>query len=127
MIAAIHFEYPLGWLWAIPLGAVLGLSLLSQVRRGVRRSRMFALTWLRMAALLPLLVLLARPFWIAKEPAAAASRAVALLVDRSESMSLEDVDVSRYDQALQFLRGRLLPALKSAGLPVRAKELNPSR
>lgn len=120
MIAAIHFEYPLGWLWAIPLGAVLGLSLLSQVRRGVRRSRMFALTWLRMAALLPLLVLLARPFWIAKEPAAAASRAVALLVDRSESMSLEDVDVSRYDQALQFLRGRLLPALKSAGLPVQA-------
>jgi len=93
---------------------------LGQVRRGVPRSRILALTCLRLVALLPLLVLLARPVWIAKEPPAAASRAVALLVDRSESMSLEDPDVSRYQQALDFLRGRLLPALKSAGLPVQA-------
>ena len=120
MIAAIHFEYPFGWLWAIPLGVVLCLAVLGQGRRGVPRFRILALTCLRLAAMLPLLVLLARPVWIAKEPPAAASRAVALLVDRSESMSLEDLDVSRYQQALEFLRGRLLPALKSAGLPVQA-------
>src|SRR5262249_4822415 len=60
------------------------------------------------------------PVWTAKEPPAAASRAVALLLDRSESMSLEEPDVSRYQAALDFLRSRLLPALKSAKLPVQA-------
>ena len=35
-------------------------------------------------------------------------------------MSLEERDASRYQQALEFLRERLLPALKSANLPVQA-------
>jgi uncharacterized membrane protein len=41
-------------------------------------------------------------------------------MDKSESMSLEDRDTSRYQQALGFLRERLLPALKGANLPVQA-------
>ena len=120
MIAAIIFEYPLGWLCSVPLVAALGLAMRGQLRRGVSPARVLALTSLRLLALLPLLVLVARPVWVAKEPPAAASRAVALLLDRSESMSLEEPDVSRYQQALDFLRSRLLPALKSARLPVQA-------
>ena len=57
--------------------------------------------------------------WIAKEPPAPASRSVMLLMDRSESMSLEEQDATRYQQALEFLRGRLLPALKSAATELR--------
>jgi uncharacterized membrane protein len=43
-----------------------------------------------------------------------------LLMDRSESMSLEEREASRYQQALGFLRERLLPALRAASLPVQA-------
>src|SRR5579859_2762379 len=116
MIAAILFEYPIGWLCGIPLAAAMALAIRSQIRRGIPRSRILALTSLRLLGLGCLLTLVARPVWITKEPPAAASRAVALLIDRSESMSLEEPDSSRYQQALEFLRSRLLPALKSARL-----------
>ena len=120
MIAAILFEYPPGWLFGVPLAAALALAIRRQIRSGLPRSRILVLTALRLLALACLLVLVARPVWITKEPPAAASRAVALLIDRSESMSLEEPDTSRYQQALDFLRARLLPALKSARLPVQA-------
>src|SRR5215475_14387860 len=120
MIAAIVFEFPSGWLCAVPAALAVGLAARTQSRRGLAPLKCLALAALRMGVLLLLIALVARPVWIAKEPPAAASRAVALLLDRSESMSLEEPDVSRYQQALDFLRVRLLPALKSAGLPVQA-------
>ena len=55
-----------------------------------------------------------------REPPASATRPVMVLMDRSESMSLEERDASRYQQALGFLRERLLPALRAASLPVQA-------
>jgi uncharacterized membrane protein len=55
-----------------------------------------------------------------REPPALATRPVMLLMDRSESMSLEEHDASRFQQALGFLRERLLPALRAASLPVQA-------
>ena len=67
-----------------------------------------------------LALLIARPVWITKEPPAAASRSVVLLVDRSESMSIDEPGETRYRQSLGFLGERLLPALKSAQLPVQA-------
>src|ERR1035437_550966 len=51
---------------------------------------------------------------------AVATGSVLLLMDRSESMSLEERDTSRYQQALGFLRERLLPALRAGSLPVQA-------
>src|SRR5207248_1023916 len=75
---------------------------------------------LRGVALFALVFLAARPVWIAKEPPATAVRPVVLLMDRSESMSLEENERTRYQQALNFARDYLLPALKSAGLPVQA-------
>ena len=120
MIAAIVFEFPLGWLCAIPAALAVGLAARAQSRRGMAPLRILSLAALRIGVLLLLVALVARPLWIAKEPPAAASRGVALLLDRSESMSLEEPDVSRYQAALEFLRSRLLPALKSAKLPVQA-------
>src|SRR5712691_10672021 len=121
MIAAIHFDFPLGWEAGVPL--VLGALLLAvwrQKRRGLSGTRIALLTGLRGIALLPLVFLAARPVWMAKEPPAAAARPVILLVDRSESMSLEENDRTRYQQALGFAREYLLPALKSANFPVQA-------
>jgi uncharacterized membrane protein len=116
----VLFEFPLGWLAAIPAALALAFAAWRQFRRGVGSRRILALTTLRVGGLLPLIVLAARPVWIVREPPAAASRPVMLLIDRSESMSLEEEDGTRYHQSLQFLRTRLLPALTSAHLPVQA-------
>ncbi len=120
MIASILFEFPAGWLLAFPVGAVLGLAMWRQSRQGQPWRRILVLAGLRLVPLLLLVFLAARPVWDARQPPAAASRAVALLLDRSESMSLEEHGATRYQQALEFLRNRLLPALKSAKLPVQA-------
>src|ERR1035441_9107382 len=116
MIAAIVFEFPLGWLFALPLGVALAFAIWRQRRRGVATSRIARLGALRAMALLVLVFLAARPIWMTREPLASATRSVVLLMDRSESMSLEERDVSRYQQALGFLRERLLPALRAASL-----------
>src|SRR5512138_867489 len=99
MIAAITFEFPLGWLFGVPSALVLAFAAWRQHRRGLSAARILGLAALRGLALLVLVFLVARPIWIAKEPRAPASRSVALLVDRSESMSIQDQDRTRYDQA----------------------------
>ena len=120
MIAAIHFDFPAGWLLLLPLFAALVFRARRQWRGGLNSMQLACLTALRAAALLLLVFLAARPVWTAKEPPASAARAVALLMDRSESMSLEEREESRFSGALGFARERLLPALKSAHLPVQA-------
>ena len=120
MIGAIQFEFPAGWFLGLPLGAALAFAIWRQRRRGLGGRQLSSLALLRFVALLALVFLAARPVWVAREPPAAATRPVLLLMDRSESMSLEDHDSSRYQQALDFLRDRLLPALKAARLPVQA-------
>src|SRR5205823_10520751 len=87
---------------------------------GFNGSRIASLTGLPGIPFLAVVFLAARPFWTAKEPPATAPRPVILLVDRSESMSLEENERTRYQQALSFARDHLLPALKSANLPVQA-------
>ncbi|HVV71488.1 MAG TPA: hypothetical protein VHI52_08325, partial [Verrucomicrobiae bacterium] len=120
MSASIQFEIPAAWLLGIPMAAALAWGTWRQARNGLARSRIFTLVALRSLVLVLLLFLAARPIWVAKEPPASAARGVALLMDRSESMSLEEDGSTRYDKALGFLRDRLLPALKSAHLPVQA-------
>ena len=120
MSAAIVFEYAPGWLFALPLAAALAFAVWRQRRRGLATSRITALAALRGIALLILVFLAARPIWMTREPPAAATRPVMVLMDRSESMSLEERDATRYQQALGFLRERLLPALHAASLPVQA-------
>lgn len=116
----VQFEFPAALWCAIPLAGGVALGAWRQLRRGQSRARVAALAGLRCAALLPLVLLAGRPVWVAHEPPASASRPVAVLLDRSESMSLEEQDVSRYQRAVIFLRDRLLPALKSARLPIQA-------
>lgn len=117
-MGTITFEFPLAWLAGVPLLALLAFAASRSFHYGLPGKRIATLTALRLAALLPLLFVAARPVWLAREPPAAASRPVMVLLDRSESMSLAERDVSRYQQALEFLRGRLLPAFKAGNLPV---------
>ena len=116
----IIFEFPAGWIFCVPLLVVLVFAAWRERRRGLPPARVAILAALRGLALLVLVFLVARPVWLTRTPRAPASRAVALLMDRSESMSIQDQDHTRYSQALTFARSRLLPALKSANLPVHA-------
>ncbi len=97
MIAAIVFEFPLGWLLSLPLAAILTLSVLRQRQSGLGLQRIIALCALRSLPLFALLFLVARPVWIAREPPASAARSAVLLLDRSESMSLQDRDADRWE------------------------------
>jgi hypothetical protein len=120
-VVSILFDFPPGWQIGLPLAAgLLALAAWRQHRRGLETRRIIVLGALRGIVLLLLVFLAARPVWMAREPRAIATRSVLLLMDRSESMSLQERDRSRYEQALDFLRERLLPALKSAKLPVQA-------
>ena len=118
MICAITFDFPQGWFLAVPALLGVAFALWRQNKAGLRKSRLAALAGLRLLVLALLVFLAARPVWIAKEPPAAASRAAVVLMDRSESMSLEENQVSRYQEALDFLRESLLPELQAAHLPV---------
>jgi uncharacterized membrane protein len=120
MTATLAFQFPLGWLIAFPLAMALIFAAWRQHKRGSPKARILTSTALRGVAGLALVFLAARPVWVAKEPPGAAHRSVVLLMDRSESMSIEDQDTSRYQQALGFLRQRLLPALKSDSFPIEA-------
>ena len=120
MSATILFEFPQAGLFALPLAAALAFAIWRQRRRGLAPSRIAGLAALRGVALLVLVFLSARPIWMTREPPASATRPVMVLMDRSESMSLDEHDSTRYQQALGFLRERLLPALHAASMPVQA-------
>ena len=69
MTAAVLFEFPRGWLLALPLAALLAFATWRQHRLGLKRSRILALSALRSVALLTLVFLAARPVWFARRAA----------------------------------------------------------
>lgn len=117
----VEFESPIVWQLGLPLAAVVvGLFAWSQLRKGVKHWQLAASASLRGAALIVLVLLVARPVWVESAEHEEKQRGVVLLVDRSESMSLEETDGQRYMQAIALARDHLLPALKAAQLPVQA-------
>src|SRR5580765_5887617 len=120
MIAFIAFEFPQGLLLALPIALALAWAVWRQRGKGFRWSYVLLSNGLRAMAFAALVFLATRPVWEVRQPPNAAARSVALLMDTSESMALEESEKTRYQQALNFTRDRLLPALKSADLPVQA-------
>ena len=120
MLAAIEFQFLTGWVFALPLGGAVLYAAWRQRRAGLSGVKAGSLAALRGVALGVAVFLVMRPVWVAKQPPGTALRPVAVLVDKSESMSLEEGESTRYSQALQFLRDQLLPALRTADMPVMA-------
>ncbi len=118
---SLVFEHQLAWRIGVPLVlAALALSFWALSRRGLSKQRAALLTGLRAVALLPLVLLAAKPTWVSRQPAGPTNQTVVLLFDRSESMSIEEGEKNRYQQALEFARAQLLPALKASSLAVEA-------
>ncbi|MBM3882484.1 MAG: hypothetical protein FJ387_22630 [Verrucomicrobia bacterium] len=110
------FDLPGAWRIGAPLVLlVFGSSAWGYLRRGLSRPRALGLATLRAAAVGLLVCLAARPTWVSRAPPSADQRTVMLLVDQSESMSVETDGRTSYRQALDFARVHLLPALAAAG------------
>src|SRR5436853_4775500 len=105
MLAALQFDLP--WVFVAGFGivGVLILSFLQLRKRSFNQTQIAILLALRAVPLLTILFLAARPNWFTKEPPDAKSRSVVLLMDRSESMDLEESNSTRYQKAVDFLRG----------------------
>ncbi len=115
----LAFDAPAALALGLPLVAVLlVLQAVHMRRRGLSRARVAGLPLLRALALVPIVVLLARP--IAAPPDdPARRRSVAVLLDRSRSMDLREGASTRFTRARTLLRD-LRPALLAAGLETRA-------
>src|SRR6266850_2466798 len=116
MNAQLVFGFPLGWQIGLPVaGVLLVVMVWSLLRNGLGNGRVAMLTSLRGATLITLAVLMGRPTWVSREAEATAKKSVVLLMDHSESMSLEEEHQTRYAQALRLAREQVLPAMKDAG------------
>ncbi len=116
---SIIFDFPL----ALPIGLALTLGLLgwsirSFRKHGLSKSRIALLTTLRGATLLLLVFLGARPVWVEKQREQKERRNILLLMDKSESMSLQENEQTRYARAIAFTREHLLPGFEEAKLKV---------
>lgn len=113
----VAFEFPIALWLGLPLAAgVVAALAVALHRRRVPAARIAALAGLRGVVLVGLTLLAARPVWPKPEEPPGERRTVVLLVDRSESMALEDDGKAREVHALRFAREQLLPALKAEGL-----------
>lgn len=109
--------------WVIAPGALLVLALLSLMlwrlrQRGLAWPEIVALIFLRAIVLLELLFLAARPVAV-QSVTQRMDPYVAILIDRSQSMSLPEGTQPRYSQALDYFNNKLGPALLQAKLKIR--------
>src|SRR5260221_562195 len=116
MTAHLVFGFPLGWQIGLPIACALLVMMAWSLRRaGLGWWRVAAVAGLRGMTLLILTFLAGRPTWVSREAEAPNKSSVVLLMDRSESMSLEEEHQTRYARAVRLAREQVLPALKAAG------------
>jgi hypothetical protein len=116
MTSHFVFDFPLGWQVGLPLVIVaLVFAAWSQSRHKFSKWQIVTLTGMRGVTLFALVFLASRPMWVEREVLPeGVTKSVVVLMDRSESMSLEEDRQPRYQQALRFAREQLLPAIKAA-------------
>ncbi len=114
------FQIPSAILWGgVAIAAMMVWFALLLRRRGIAARRITTLLVLRSAFLGALLLLVARPVWTSPDQEDQTRHQVALLIDRSQSMSVREGDQTRYEQAVTFARDTLLPAVDQSRLEVR--------
>jgi uncharacterized membrane protein len=109
----VFFAHPIpSWALAaiLLLAAALAVTAYARGRVPLRRGQRAALTGLRFAALALLVFFLLRPV-VPLGPPPGGSGVVALLVDTSRSMGLEEDGVTRLARAQAIVRDQLVPAL----------------
>jgi uncharacterized membrane protein len=117
---SIAFDFPqMLLIGPIIVAAVLSWQIWRQRKKGVAATRVAMLALLRAGVLLLLVFLAARPVHIIDQAANKNHQAVALLIDSSLSMSLEEDGQTRYQRALDFARKSIFPVLDGAKLQVR--------
>lgn len=117
----LQLAFPWGLVAGVPLAAaLLGWATWRQWTQFRRPLHAAVTTSLRAVAALVLLLLLSRPLYIESQEEPPARNEIVVLVDRSQSMALEEDGESRYGAALDFARQRLIPAIGNVGLRARA-------
>lgn len=108
-------------IWATPWTGIVflimaALLLFLSIRRSrLPRSKTLLLNLLRAISLVTIAFLLARPMNMDSQDEAS-EKTIALLMDRSESMSLkDDGEKTRYADAVGFARSTILPVFQKAG------------
>ena len=112
----MFFAHPIpSWALAaiLLLAAALAVTAYARGRVPLRRGQRAALTGLRFAALVLLVFFLLRPV-VPLGPPPGGSGVVALLVDTSRSMGLEEDGVTRLGRAQAIVRDQLVPALSGS-------------
>ncbi|MEM8667835.1 MAG: vWA domain-containing protein [Planctomycetota bacterium] len=109
--------------WALAAGSLIVAVVMVWNTSRLRKSdltptRFWTLAGLRTALLLSLVALLARPVWTSPEQEDDDRNAVALLIDRSESMSVREGERTRYQLAVDFARDVLLPQIDQSNLEI---------
>src|SRR5260221_6183721 len=112
----MHFAYSLPWWLAVVLAAAIGAVAYVEYRRPLSpltRAQRGVLVGLRVVALAALVLFLFRPI-VVLPPGGSRDAIVAVLVDVSRSMRVNDADgQSRIARATTLLKNELLPALSS--------------
>lgn len=119
-MSSIAFDFPqMLLIGPLLVAALLPWQFWTQRKRGVSVTRAALLASLRGAVLLLLAFLAARPVFVVDQAKIEKQQAVALLIDRSLSMSLEEDGQTRYQRVLAFARDHILPGLEGSKLQVR--------
>lgn len=113
----LSLGFPLGLMVGLPLAIVLIALVTWRQREQFRRPlHALALTTLRALALLLAVLLMAAPMYVESQEDLPKRNSVVVLVDRSESMALEERGEARLERAIAYSREQLIPALRRAEL-----------
>lgn len=116
-MSSLAFDFP-QMLLAGPLATALLVGWLAWRQRQLPRRQLITLAALRAIVLLVLSFLAARPARVQDQAIDKSRQSVAVLVDRSLSMSLEEDGQTRYQRVVNFIRERLFPGLDAAKISV---------
>jgi uncharacterized membrane protein len=114
------FQIPFAMLaGVIVVAALMVWSSIRMRKRRLDQRQLSILIAVRSLFLCILVLLVARPVWTAPERDEQNRNLVALLIDRSQSMSVREGDRTRYLQVVEFTRDVLLPAVDQSRLEIR--------
>ncbi len=119
-MSELEFQLPSAIFFGVVVVVAALLWFAVQLRRGgVDVRRLALLLGFRVVFLFALMLIVARPVWTSPDQDETIRDQVAILIDRSESMSVREGEQTRYEQAVEFARDVVLPAVDQTRLRIR--------